>query len=113
MVSIIVAVVLAHAAATGPAGPDPWRTPSQRTDLDSEELKAQVISAMILPYHYGVTQMPCRAKEWEPQRGWYPAREPSGGIRWIIGPITRVRWGGIYSTCFIQSPNARDRKSVV
>jgi hypothetical protein len=110
MVSILVAMVMAAAAgsAQGPATIDPLPAAHNHAGLDSEELKARVISAMIMPYHYGVTQMPCVAKERQPKRGWYPAREPSGRIQWVSGAFTTVRWSGIYGTCFIQSPLARE-----
>jgi hypothetical protein len=86
--------------------------PQTRSDLDSELFEARAIAAMALPYRYGVTQMPCRAQEWQPQRGWYPAREPSGKIQWIVGgDLPRVRWSGIYGTCFIQTPAPREALS--
>ena len=66
-----------------------------------------------MPYKYGVTQMPCKAKEWQPQRGWKPAREPAGKIQWVIGPATKVFWAGIYGTCLIQAPNPREALGVV
>ena len=78
-------------------------------DLDSQYMNSQVLAAMSLPYKYGVTQMPCKAREWQPRRGWRPAREPSGRIQWVPGPVTKVFWSGIYGTCLIQSPRARDK----
>ena len=78
-------------------------------ELDSRFLGDQVLAAMAMPYKYGVTQMPCKAKEWQPQRGWRAAREPSGRVQWIIGPVTKVFWSGIYGTCLIQSPLAREK----
>ena len=78
-------------------------------DLDSAYMNAQVLAAMSMPYKYGVTQMPCRAAEWQPERGWKAAREPSGKIQWVPGPITKVFWSGIYGTCLIQSPVAREK----
>ena len=77
-------------------------------NLDSPHLYAQVLAAMTLPYKYGVTQMPCRAKSLQPRRGWYAAREPSGKIQWVQGPAKKVFWSGIYGVCLIQSPLARE-----
>jgi hypothetical protein len=77
-------------------------------DLDAPYLNAQVLAAMAMPYKYGVTQMPCKAKDWEPAREWKPAREPAGRIQWIPGPATKVFWSGIYGTCLIQSPLSRE-----
>jgi len=82
-------------------------------DLDSQHMNAQVFAAMAMPYKYGVTQMPCKAKDWQPQRGWKPAREPAGKIQWVIGPATKVFWAGIYGTCLIQAPNPREALDVV
>jgi hypothetical protein len=82
---------------------------AQRVDLESPYLNAQVMAAMASPYKYGVTQMPCKAKEWQPAREWWAAREPSGRIQWVPGPVTRVFWSGIYGTCLIQSPADRDQ----
>ncbi|HUL57261.1 MAG TPA: hypothetical protein VLT60_09690 [Usitatibacter sp.] len=79
------------------------------SELDSPELRDRVTEAMAWPYKYGVTQMPCRAKALQPERKWYPAREPSGRIEWVQGPVTKVRWAGIYGTCIIQSPEERSR----
>jgi hypothetical protein len=79
-----------------------------QVDLESPFLHAQVMAAMAAPYKYGVTQMPCKAKEWQPARGWHPAREPSGKIQWVPGPVTKVFWSGIYGVCLIQSPAARE-----
>ena len=78
-------------------------------DLDSAYMNAQVLAAMSMPYKYGVTQMPCKAAQLQPERGWTPAREPSGRIQWVPGPITKVFWSGIYGTCLIQSPVAREK----
>ena len=108
MVSTFVAIVLAAASPQVPADADITLVPRRHRDLDSQELNAQVIAAMLLPYRYGVTQMPCRAREWQPQRGWHPAREPSGRIQWVLGTVAKARWSGIYGTCFIQSPAPRD-----
>jgi hypothetical protein len=77
-------------------------------DLDSEYMRGQVLAAMSMPYKYGVTQMPCKAREQQPERGWHPAREPSGRIEWVAGPVTKVFWSGIYGRCLIQSPLARE-----
>lgn len=82
---------------------------ASRAQIDSPYLRDAVLAAMAVPYKYGVTQMPCKAKEWQPQRGWTPAREPAGRIEWIHGNVTKVRWSGIYGTCFIQSPLGREQ----
>ena len=76
-------------------------------NIDSPYLRDMTIAAMALPYKYGVTQMPCKARELQPLRGWTPAREPSGKIEWVSGPWASVRWSGIYGTCYIQSPVPR------
>jgi hypothetical protein len=77
-------------------------------DLDSQHMNAQVLAAMAMPYKYGVTQLPCKAQQLQPWRGWKPAREPAGKIQWITGPATKVFWAGIYGVCLIQSPQPRD-----
>jgi hypothetical protein len=77
-------------------------------ELDSPNMNAKVYAAMAMPYKYGVTQMPCKAKESQPERGWKAAREPAGKIQWVIGPAVKVFWSGIYGTCLIQSPNPRE-----
>ena len=82
-----------------------------QVDLESPFLHAQVMAAMAAPYKYGVTQMPCEAKASQPARQWRPAREPSGKIQWVTGPVTKVFWSGIYGTCLIQSPSPRDQLS--
>ena len=82
-------------------------------DLDSPNMNAKVFAAMAMPYKYGVSQLPCKAKEWQPQRGWKPAREPAGRIQWVIGPATKVFWAGIYGTCLIQAPNPREALDLV
>lgn len=82
-------------------------------ELDSQYMKSQVLAAMSLPYRYGVSQLPCKAKDLEPARGWHPAREPAGRIQWIAGPATKVFWAGIYGTCLIQSPVSRDKASEI
>jgi hypothetical protein len=78
-------------------------------DLDSQYMNAKVLAAMSMPYKYGVTQMPCKASEWQPERLWKAAREPSGRIQWVPGPVMKVFWSGIYGTCLIQSPLGRDQ----
>ena len=78
-----------------------------RVGLDSPWLRDMMTAAMATPYKYGVTQMPCQARESQPARGWTPAREPSGRISWIFGPVVSVKWSGIYGTCYIQSPRPR------
>jgi hypothetical protein len=82
-------------------------------DLDSAHMNAKVFAAMAMPYKYGVTQMPCKAKEWQPERGWKPAREPAGKVQWIEGPATKVFWAGIYGTCLIQAPKPREALDVI
>ena len=77
-------------------------------DLDSQYMNSQVLAAMSMPYKYGVTQMPCKAREWQPERSWKAAREPAGRIQWVPGPLTKVFWSGIYGTCLIQSPAPRE-----
>ena len=49
-------------------------------DLDSAVMNAQVYAAMAMPYKYGVSQLPCKAKDMQPQRGWKPVREPAGKV---------------------------------
>jgi hypothetical protein len=77
-------------------------------DLDSAQMNAKVFAAMAMPYKYGVTQMPCKAQQLQPERGWKAAREPAGKVQWIPGPATKVFWAGIYGTCLIQSPKPRE-----
>ena len=77
-------------------------------DLDSAAMNAHVFAAMAMPYKYGVSQLPCRAKEMQPQRGWKAAREPAGKVQWIIGPVNKAFWQGIYGVCLIQAPKARE-----
>lgn len=79
-----------------------------RAELDSDYLRDMMTVAMATPYKYRVTQMPCKAWELQPARGWQPAREPSGRISWVAGSTFAVKWSGIYGTCFIQSPRARE-----
>jgi hypothetical protein len=83
------------------------------SELDSPVLQDRMVAAMAWPYRYGVTQMPCKARELQPLRGWQPAREPSGRIQWITGPVARARWSGIYGTCVIQSPLPRERVGAI
>ncbi len=71
--------------------------------LNSPEMQDRVTEAMAWPYRFGVTQMPCAAKSLQPERGWRPVREPSGKILWTQGPVTKVRWAGIYGTCIIET----------
>ncbi len=78
-------------------------------DLESQYMNAQVLAAMSMPYKYRVTQMPCKAAQLQPERGWTAAREPSGRIQWVPGPMTKVFWSGIYGTCLIQSPLEREK----
>jgi hypothetical protein len=77
--------------------------------LDSPEMHDRVTEAMAWPYKFGVSQMPCRAQSLQPERKWRPVREPSGRIEWTQGPITKVLWGGIYGTCFIQTRVERNQ----
>ena len=77
--------------------------------LESPQLNAQVLAAMAWPYKYGVTQLPCAAKAMQPGRGWRAAREPSGRIEWVQGPVTKVFWSGIYGTCLIQAPHPKEK----
>ena len=107
-VSILLATVAISAPPRDPPAVD--FDPAERAAherLDSPYLQDMMTVAMALPYKYGVTQMPCKAREWQPLRGWEPAREPSGRIEWVSGGATSVRWSGIYGTCFIQSPVPR------
>ncbi|HUR57518.1 MAG TPA: hypothetical protein VM029_07405 [Opitutaceae bacterium] len=79
-----------------------------RAELDSDYLRDMMTVAMATPYKYKVTQMECRARVLQPDRGWQPAREPSGRISWVPGAAFKVQWSGIYGTCFIQSPREKD-----
>lgn len=104
------ALVLALALpAPPPAGEIDIDAPMKaaRVELDSPWLRDMMTAAMATPYKYGVTQMPCKARVMQPARGWMPAREPSGRIRWVHGPTVAVKWSGIYGTCYIQSPRPR------
>ena len=106
-------IALALALAQAPPQPaaldldEPER--AQLVLIDSQFLGDQVLAAMALPYKYGVSQKACKAKELQPARGWKPMREPSGRVEWILGPATKVFWSGIYGTCLIQSPLAREK----
>lgn len=77
-------------------------------DLDSAAMNAKVFAAMAMPYKYGVSQLPCKAKELQPERGWKPAREPAGKIQWVLGPMSKAFWQGIYGVCLIQAPKAKE-----
>lgn len=106
-ISLVLALVLQSA----PARMEPIDIDAPQkaalVDLDSQYMNAQVLAAMSMPYKYGVTQMPCKAREWQPEREWKAAREPSGRIQWVTGPMTKAFWSGIYGTCLIQSPLPR------
>jgi hypothetical protein len=78
-------------------------------DLDSAAMNAKVFAAMALPYKYGVSQLPCKAKELQPERGWKPAREPAGKIQWVVGPMSKAFWQGIYGVCLIQAPKSKEQ----
>ena len=84
---------------------------SALVDLDSPVMNAKVFAAMVMPYKYGVSQLPCKAKEMQPQRGWKPVREPAGKIQWVIGPMPIAFWQGIYGVCLIQAPKAKEELS--
>ena len=77
-------------------------------DLDSAAMNAKVFAAMAMPYKYGVSQLPCKAKELQPERGWKPVREPAGKVQWVIGPMSKAFWQGIYGVCLIQAPKAKE-----
>jgi hypothetical protein len=112
-----ISIVLALALQAAPPRSEPLDldapAKAAKVQLDSPFMTAQVMAAMAMPYKYGVTQMPCKAREWQPARGWKPAREPSGNIQWVPGPATKVFWSGIYGTCLIQSPRPRDKMEEV
>ena len=82
-------------------------------DLDSAAMNAKVFAAMTLPYKYGVSQLPCKAKEMQPQRGWKPVREPAGKIQWVIGPVSKSFWQGIYGVCLVQAPKTKEELDLV
>ena len=108
---ILFVAIAAHIApqpASAPLDFDAAEKAAQ-VDLDSPYMNAKVYAAMAMPYKYGVTQMPCKAQQAQPERGWKPAREPAGKIQWIIGPTTKVFWAGIYGVCLIQSPKPREQ----
>lgn len=107
----LLSLVLAVALSAPPRAEDiDFDAPANaaRAYLGSDYLRDMMTAAMAMPYKYGVTQMPCRARVLQPARGWQPAREPSGRIAWVTGPAAEVKWSGIYGTCFIQSPRARE-----
>ena len=107
-VSIALALALAQAPSQPAALDLDEPAKAQLVLIDSQFLGDQVLAAMALPYKYGVTQKACKAKELQPARGWKAMREPSGRVEWILGPATKVFWSGIYGTCLIQSPVARE-----
>jgi len=82
-------------------------------DLDSAVMNAQVFAAMAMPYKYGVSQLPCKAKDMQPQRGWKPVREPAGKVQWVIGPMNRAFWQGIYGVCLVQAPKPKEELDIV
>ena len=82
-------------------------------DLDSAVMNAQVFAAMAMPYKYGVSQLPCKAKDMQPQRGWKPVREPAGKIQWVIGPAHKAFWQGIYGVCLVQAPKPKEELDIV
>jgi len=82
-------------------------------DLDSAVMNAQVFAAMAMPYKYGVSQLPCKAKDMQPQRGWKPVREPAGKVQWVIGPVNRAFWQGIYGVCLVQAPKPKEELDIV
>jgi hypothetical protein len=112
-ISLLVAVALSVVPAPRADVDIDADTKAALVNLESPLLNAQVYSAMALPYKYGVTQMPCKAKDMQPKRGWRPAREPSGKIQWVPGPVASARWAGIYGICFITSPLGRDKTNLV
>jgi hypothetical protein len=112
-ISLVLALAL-HAPLAEPAPIDfDAQTKAALVDLDSPYMNSQVMAAMAMPYKYGVSQMPCKAKEWQPSRGWRAAREPSGKIEWVPGPVAKAFWSGIYGTCFIQSPKTREQAAEI
>lgn len=82
-------------------------------DLDSATMNAKVFAAMAMPYKYGVSQLPCKAKDMQPQRGWKPVREPAGKVQWVIGPMNRAFWQGIYGVCLVQAPKPKEELDIV
>ena len=115
-VSSLLFMAIAANIAPNPLGEPPDLDAAEKAamvDLDSAHMNAKVFAAMAMPYKYGVTQMPCKAQQLQPERGWKPAREPAGKVQWIPGPATKVFWAGIYGTCLIQSPKPREALDVV
>jgi|SRR6185295_12333904 hypothetical protein len=82
-------------------------------DLDSSAMNAKVYAAMAMPYKYGVSQLPCKAKEMQPERGWKPVREPAGKVQWVIGPVNKAFWQGIYGVCLVQAPKPKEELDIV
>jgi hypothetical protein len=82
-------------------------------DLDSATMNAKVFAAMAMPYKYGVSQLPCKAKDMQPQRGWKPVREPAGKVQWVLGPMNRAFWQGIYGVCLVQAPKPKEDLDIV
>lgn len=82
-------------------------------DLNSSAMNAKVFAAMAMPYKYGVSQLPCKAKEMQPARGWKPVREPAGKIQWVIGPVNKAFWQGIYGVCLVQAPKSKEELDLV
>jgi len=82
-------------------------------DLDSATMNAKVFAAMAMPYKYGVSQLPCKAKDMQPQRGWKAVREPAGKVQWVIGPVNRAFWQGIYGVCLVQAPKPKEELDIV
>jgi hypothetical protein len=82
-------------------------------DLDSATMNAKVFAAMAMPYKYGVSQLPCKAKNMQPERGWKPVREPAGKVQWVIGPVNRAFWQGIYGVCLVQAPKPKEELDIV
>ncbi|HYC36449.1 MAG TPA: hypothetical protein VEC19_08500 [Usitatibacter sp.] len=102
------AIFLAAAlAAPAPAEKLDFDRPTREieTSLHSPRIQDMLTAAMAQPY--GVSRMPCRAMQLQPLKGWKPAREPSGKIAWIEGPVARAKWSGIYGTCYIETPAGR------
>ena len=109
--SVVLFMAIAAHIAPNPLSEPPDLDAAEKAaivDLDSAHMNAKVFAAMAMPYKYGVTQMPCKAQQLQPERGWKPAREPAGKVQWIPGPATKVFWAGIYGTCLIQSPKPRE-----
>ena len=111
----LLSLALAVALSAPPPEPKPidFDEPinAKRSTINSAFLQDKLTAALALPYHYGVTQMPCRALRLQPLQGWTPSREPSGKIAWVTGAETSVKWAGMYGTCTIQSPLGRGEMS--